>query len=142
TNIIDEHHRLRMEIDKPGLAALLLEDYYDQPVFYDQPPTRQPVTVKQLEAWIGNGSSDAELARKLDGLQLTERLGSTKLAALAKSVHGKKSRDAFEVLADESAFLSLPADEIPAAPPPDIAAQHQMIARTVSYIKTTIPSLP
>jgi VWFA-related protein len=144
TNAVDEFHHLKMEIDKPDLTSHVLENYYDQPVFYDQPPIKQLATVKQLEAMIANShdASEAESAHQLDGMQLTERLGSTKLAALAKSVHGKKSREALEVLADESVFLAPPPDEVPSTPPPDIAMQRQIISSTISYINTAIPSLP
>jgi len=143
TNVVDEYHHLKMEIDKPDLTSHVFEGYYDQPVFYDQPPIRQLVTVKQLEGLIANAHdvSGAEFAHQLDGMQLTERLGSTKLEALAKSVRGKK-REALEVLADESIFLAPPPDEVPSTPPPDIATQRQMISRTISYINTAIPSLP
>ena len=144
TNVVDEYHHLKVEVDKPGLTSHVFEDYYDEPVFYDQPPTKQLVTVKQLEALIANehATSEAELVHQLDGMQLAERLGSTKLAGLAKSVHGNKSRQALEVLADESLFLAPPAEEIPSTPPPDIATQRQMISLTISYINTTIPRLP
>ncbi len=144
TDVVDESHHLMIELDKTDLTAHVFADYYDQPVFYDQPPIKQLVTVKQMEAVIANAhdASGAEFVHQLDGMQLTERLGSAKLAALAKSVHGKKSREALEVLADGSIFLALPADEIPSTPPPDIATQRQIISRTISYINTAIPSLP
>jgi len=144
TTVIDDCHHLKMEIDKPDLTPHVFGTYYDQPVFYDQPPIKQPVTVKQLEALIANAhkASGTELVHQLDGVQLSERLGSTKLGALAKSVRGKKSREALEVLADESVFLAPPADEIPSTPPPDIATQRQMVSRTISYVNTAIPSLP
>jgi hypothetical protein len=75
-------------------------------------------------------------------MQLTERLSDAKRKELEKSVHGKKSREALEVVADESVFLPPPADEIPSTPQPDVATQHQIISRAVSYINTTIPRLP
>lgn len=144
TDVVDESHHLMIEIDKPELTAHVFTDYYDQPVFYDQSPIKQLVTVKQLEAVIANAhdASQAEFVHQLDGMQLTERLGSANLAVLAKSVHGKKSREALEVLADESIFLAPPADEILSTPPPDTATQRQIISRTISYINTAIPSLP
>ena len=144
TSSVDEYHHLKVEIGKPDLTAQLFEDYYDQPVFYDQPPETQPVSVRQLEELIANAhdTSGSELARQLDSMQLTERLSSEKLEVLEKSVHGKKAREAFEILADESVFLPPPADEILSTPAPDMAAQRQMILSTASYIKNTIPHLP
>jgi VWFA-related protein len=144
TDVVDEYHHLTMEIDKPDLTAHVFADYYDQPAFYDQPPAIERVSVKQLEAAIANAhdTSETEFVRQIDGMQLTERLSSTKLAALAKSARGKKAREALEVLANESVFLAPPADEIPSTPPPDIATQRQIISSTISYLNTTIPALP
>ncbi len=144
TNAVDQYDHLTIEIDNPDLTAHFFSDYYDQPVFYDQRPIKQPVTVKQLEGVIANSHdfSSAELAHQLDGMRLTERLDSTKLVADAKAVHGRASEAALESLADESVFLAPPTHEIPSTPPPDIAAQRQLISRAVSYINTAIHGLP
>jgi VWFA-related protein len=144
TNVIDEYHHLQMEIDKADMTAHCFEDYYDEPVFYDQPPVKQPVTVKELEALIANAHdvSRSELAHRLEGVQLTERLGSSKVARLEKEVRGSSAREALEVVADESVFLAPPADEVLSTPPPDMATQRQMLSNTISYINTTIPKLP
>ena len=144
TDAIDEYHHLQIELDEADTTAHFLKDYYDEPVFYDQPPTRRPVTVRELEALIANAPdvSRSDLSHQLEGVQLTERLNSSKLAILEKQVRGSSAREALEVVADESAFLAPPADEILSAPSPDIATQHQIIAGTISYINTTIPRLP
>lgn len=144
TNAIDEYHHLKIEIDNPDLTAHFWKDYYDEPVFYDQPLDKQRVTVRQLHDVIAKAhdTSGPDLSQQLDGLQLTERLSSTKLAELQKLVHGKKAREAFQVVADESAFLAPPPDELPSAPAPDITAQQQMISQILSYISTAIPGLP
>jgi hypothetical protein len=133
-----------MDIDKADMAAHCFEDYYDQPVFYDQPPIKQPVTVKELEALIANAHdvSGSELAHRLEGLQLTERLDSWKVAKLEKEVRGSSARESLEVVADELVFLAPPADELLSAPPPDVATQRQILSKTISYVNTTIPKLP
>jgi VWFA-related protein len=144
TNVIDEYHHLQMEIGKADTTAHSFEDYYDEPVFYDQPPIKQPVTVKELETLIANAHdvSRSELAHRLEGVQLTERLDSSKLAKLEKEVRGSNAREALEVVADESVFLAPPADEVLSTPPPDMATQRQILSDTISYINTTIPKLP
>jgi len=144
TNAIDEYHHLKIEIDKPDLTAHFFQDYYDEPVFYDQPRASEAISVKQLEALIVNAhdNSGAALAHQLDSLQLTERLSSAKLETLEKLVHGRKAREAFEILADESAFLPPPPEEIHSPTPPDIATQRRIISRTISYVNTTVPRLP
>lgn len=144
TSAIDEYHHLRLQIEKRDLTAHLFQDYYDEPVFFDQPPAKQPITAKQLEdmAAKANDTAGTDLARQFDGMQLTERLSNAKLAIIEKQVRGGKAREALEAMAAEAIFLAPPADEIPSTPPPDIAAQRQMVGRMVSYINNAIPSLP
>jgi hypothetical protein len=45
-------------------------------------------------------------------------------------------------LADSSAFLDLPAADMPSNPPPDKDAQKAMLAWTIDYVNTTINRLP
>ncbi len=144
TEVVDEYHHLNMAIDKPGMVSNVFEDYYDEPVFYDQSPARKLTSVKQLEALIANDHalSETELANQLDGMQLEERLDDAKETALAKGMHGNKARQALEVLVDESLFLPPPAQDIPSTPPPDIAAQRKMISLAIGYLNTTIPRHP
>ncbi len=144
TDVVAEYHHLTIELDKPDLKARVFEDYYDEPVFYDQAPATQSISVRQLQALIASAQhiSDAKLAHQLDNMRLTERLSSAKLATLEESVRGKKVRGALEILADKSAFFAPPDDEIIAAPPPEIVAQRQMISNVISYINSTIPHLP
>ena len=144
TNVVDEYHHLKIEIDEHDLTSQVFEDYYDEPVFYDQPRVKQPVSVKELEALIANAHTDSrsELAHQLEGVQLTEWLDSSKVAKLEKEVRGSEAREALEVVADESVFLAPPADEVLSTPPPDMATQRQILSNTTSYINTTIPRLP
>lgn len=145
TEAVDERHHLSVQMDRPGQKANVFEVYFDQPVFYDQPPNKQSLTMKQFEELIesSKNASESDLVRQLNGLKLTERLSSSLRQKLEKEVHGGKARDAFSVVADESLFLPPPADEMPpAAAPPDAAQQRAMIARAISYINTTIPRLP
>ena len=39
TNVVDEYHSLKVEVDKPDLIVRTTIGYFDEPVFYDQPPT-------------------------------------------------------------------------------------------------------
>ncbi len=141
---VDERHNLSMQIDKPGETAHVFEVYFDQPVFYDQPPSRQVLSVKQLEGVIAGAqsASEGDLVRQLNGLELSERLSSVQRKTLEKQVRGGKAKDAFSLLADESLFLNPPADEMPSTALPDAAQQRAMIANAISYIQTTIPRLP
>ena len=144
TETVDERHHLSMQIDKPGQKANVFEVYFDQPVFYDQPPNKQLLTEKQFEGLIesAKNASESDLVRQLNGSKLSEQLNRSNRDRLEKQVHGAKARDAFSVVADESLFLAPPADEMPTTAPPESAQQREILAAAVSYINTTIPRLP
>lgn len=144
-NKVDEYHALKLEVDKPDLAAHTRTGYFDEPVFYDQTPAGiERVTVEQLEHALSTvgSSSDAEVGRRLSGMELTERLSTARLATLEATLRGKKARQALVALADESAFMAPPAGEIPPTAPPDAATQRLIMSRTVGYVNKTIPKLP
>jgi hypothetical protein len=145
TNVVDEHHVLKVEVSQPNLAANTTAAYFDEPVFYDQPRDGiEHVSVEQLEHALSgaHGKGDAETAQQLSNMELTERLSSTKLATLEATLEGKKTREVLVALADQSVFLAPPAAEIPSTAPPDMATQRMMFARTIAYVVKTIPTLP
>jgi hypothetical protein len=144
TNKVDEYHNLKLEVSEPNSTVRTTTSYYNQPVFYDQPATSERVTVADLENAVkaAQGNSDAEVARQLSGMELTERLSSARLATLEALLKGKKALRVLVAMADESVFLALPADEIPSIAPPDAPTQRLMISRTVDYVNKTIPKLP
>jgi VWFA-related protein len=102
------------------------------------------VTVEQLQQLLtaSKAKPDADLAKQLSGLELTERLSSASLARLEATLPGQNARQALVELADASAFLDPPAAEIPSRPTPEIAEQRRMLALTVAYVVKTIPQLP
>lgn len=141
----DEYHDLKIEVAIPGATARSNTGYYDQPVFYDQPPVpAQRVTVPQLESLLERDDKqhDGELAAQLSSMELTERLSSSKLASWLRQIRGKQSREALTVLADASVYLNPPPAEIPARPAPDYKSQVKMLSRTVQYLNQLAPRLP
>lgn len=141
----DEYRKLKVQVGKPGLEARTSSGYYDQPVFYDQPyPAGERVTVEQLEQRLeaAHHRPDSELAAELTGMELTERMSGAQLVQWKAGLPGAKSQAALVALADASVFLNPPAAEIPATPPPDLAAQRLMLAKTIDYLSKTIPRLP
>jgi len=109
----------------------------------DQPaPSR--VSVEQLEHLLSSGRArtDADQARQLFALELTERLSRARFQQLQAQLPGEKSRQALQALTDLSAFLAPPANEIPGAAAPDQASQRRMMAQTVHYLAKTLPLLP
>ena len=140
-----EYHSLQVQIGQLGLTARTNTGYYDQPFYSDQPnPTARRVTVEQLDHVLAAASheSDADLARQLSSLELTERLSTTKLSSWTASLRGKKARQALVAIADVSAFLDPPAAEIRRDAAPDLTAQQVIVSRAVDYLNNTIPKLP
>jgi len=109
-----------------------------------KPGTLNQVSVAQLDQLLtaGHAQRDEKLAQQISGLELTERLSSAQLARWQQRLPGSLSRDALVALADSSAFLDLPAAEIPAIAPPDPAVQRSMLTRAILYINQTLPILP
>jgi hypothetical protein len=69
-------------------------------------PQRVAVEDEQRILAEARGKSDAEVARQLSGVELTERMSYAKLKSLEQNVPGKKSRWALVALSDASVFLS------------------------------------
>ena len=102
------------------------------------------ITVEELEQVLtaAHGKPDAEVAQVLSGLELTEWLSTVRLSHWNGQLPGRKSERALAALADESAFLDLPAAEIPAIAVPDLEAQHRIMALTTGYITESVHHLP
>ena len=148
TNQVDEYHALTLEVGNPALTVHTSASYFDEPVYYDQSPAGiERVTVERLEQLVHvlstlYTSSDAEIARRLSGMELSERLNTARLATLQATLRGREAREALVALADEAAFLAPPPEEIPSTAPPDLATQRLIISRTVDYVTKTISKLP
>jgi VWFA-related protein len=105
------------------------------------------VTVAQLEQTLSGEvaahRADAEVARQLGELELSERLTGATLDRFAgKLALGPRMALALQLLADRSAFLDPPADELPATAFPDPAAQQRMMDAARGYVAEVLPRLP
>jgi len=102
------------------------------------------VNAAQLEQQLAafRGKTDAEAARQIAELQLSERMSAVRLARLQAGLPGEKSRQALLALADVSAFLSPPAGEISAQAAPPLAEQKRIMGLVVGYVAKTLPQLP
>ena len=141
----DEYHDLKVQVDPPGLTARTTTGYYDQPYYSDQGSSAvRPVAVEQLGQVLttAHDKSDSDLAKQLSELTLTERLSGIKLLSWIAGLRGGKARQALVALADASAFLDPPADEIPADAPPDHNAQQRMTSLALEYLNKALPNLP
>jgi hypothetical protein len=102
------------------------------------------VSLDEAEALLSalQKQPDAKAARELAGLELTERATTARLQRWQAAFPGKHAREALLALADASAFLDLPAADVPALATPEMAEQQQILSRTIEYVKTTIHKLP
>ena len=105
------------------------------------------VTVAQLEQALTAAHSahkpDAEIARQIDGLELSERLTEATLNRLTADLDaGSQAALALQLLADQSAFLDPPVNELPSTAAPDEATQKRMIEAARNYVAQTLLQLP
>jgi hypothetical protein len=119
--------------------VLLLIAGFAVPVF-----AARTVTVEELERAVGKarGAPDAKMAKLLSDLELTDRLSMMRFASLEAELPGPEARQALLVLFDESAFLNLPAADVPVAAPPERTAQILMLALAQNYAAKTIAKMP
>jgi VWFA-related protein len=137
---MDEFHDLRVQVDRPELTVRAPTGYYNEPVYFDNSrPGIEKITVAQLEEQL---HSQTDLLRKLENLELTERLSTSRLDALLSVIHGERERQALTADADLSFALAPPADEIVNRPPPPAEEQSAILGRTFDYLQNTIPKLP
>ncbi len=110
-------------------------------------PAAQRVTVEQLEQFLAaqqaaHGSDEAT-AQKLGSVELSERLNELQLERIRAEFHpGEKSAVALDVLADLSAFLELPAGELPQQVVPGAEAQREMLVAAMKFATVTLKHLP
>jgi hypothetical protein len=105
------------------------------------------VTVAQLELALAAATAahkaDAEMARTIAGMVLSERLSEGTLERLDTRLNaGPQVALAMQLLADQSAFLDLPASELPAENAPDQAAQLRMFDAAAHYVAEAMARLP
>src|SRR5208337_2977975 len=102
------------------------------------------VNIYEMEQMLSaaQGESDGKVAKQLSGLKLTERASSIRLVRWETQFPGKHCHEALTMLADASAFLDLPAADMPANAPPDLQAQKTMLLKTIDYVNSTITRLP
>jgi hypothetical protein len=140
TYTMDEYHDLRVGVARPALTVRAPTGYYNEPVYFDNPrPGIEKVTVAQLEELV---HSRSDLLRKLENMELTQRLSTSRLDALLSVVSNERERQALTAVADLSFALAPPPDEIVDRPPPPLDEQRAILRRTFDYLQNAIPKLP
>ena len=105
------------------------------------------VTVAQLDqalaAAIAAHKPDAEIARQIASLELSERLTEASLNRLnIRLAQNALAAHALALLADRSACLDPPVAELPGTAAPDGAARQRMLDAARNYVAQTLPRLP
>jgi VWFA-related protein len=140
TSTMDEYHSLSVQVSRPAITVRAPTGYYNEPVYFDNPrPGIQKVTVAQVEEMVHAHSG---LLRKLQNLELTERLSTPRLDVLLKVIHSEKERQALTAAADLSLALAPPPDEIADRPVPPLGEQRAILSRAFDYLQNVIPKLP
>jgi VWFA-related protein len=157
----DEFHELKVLVATPGLKVRTITGYYDEPEYFQPEPKKEKtvivhrpayddggdlllVTVAQLGDIVGlaKGKHDADAAKEIGHLELTERLSSPKMAAFSAELPGLKAKAALMAVGDASVFLAPPQADKPDKAVPDLTAQKQMVSLAVDYLKKINPKLP
>lgn len=86
---------------------------------------------------------DATLAQQIENVQLSERLTSATLEGiLTQHTFGPQTKRALTLLADRSALLDPPQNELPSRPPPDAKLQQQWLDGARVFVFQTLSHLP
>jgi VWFA-related protein len=137
---MDEFHHLRVQVNRPALTVRAPTGYYNEPVYFDNPrPGIEKVTVAELEELV---HAQTDLPRRLQNLELTERLSTPRLDALLSVIHGERERQTLTAKSDLSIALAPPADEIVNRPRPPVEEQRAILVRSFNYLQNAIPKLP
>jgi hypothetical protein len=103
--------------------------------------------VAQLEQILTAASSahrnDESVVRIFGDLELTEQLNNATRSRIDAKLHlGPKTALALQLLADQSAFLDLPASDRTAIPQPDAPTQQHILNSARAYVVQMMPHLP
>ena len=105
------------------------------------------MTIDQLQQLLDSAArshkSDADLAHRLNSIELTQRLTATTLQRLSKPFQGHAPVAlSLQLLADQSAFLDPPAEELPHSAPLDSTEQKKQLEAARAFVLQTLPNLP
>jgi VWFA-related protein len=96
-----------------------------------------------LTAAVAAHKPDAEIARQIGSLELSERLSEASVNRLSlRLAQDGLAAQALALLADRSAFLDPPVAELPGNNAPNGAARQQILDAARNYVAQTLPRLP
>jgi hypothetical protein len=134
----------RLSSDGNSIKGFCTFDNQSRGLDFHRTVDTHPATIQELEQMLGaaHGKSDAQIAALLQGVRLSERLSTPRLFQLEANLPRPEARQALIALADSSAFLDPPAEEVPSLEKPDTVAQDKMLALAADYVAQTIHRLP
>jgi VWFA-related protein len=143
--LIPSSHVWRCEDWSGGVRWILIAMFVATTAFPSWAEKR--MTVAQFERMLVSSrvanKSDVEIARKIGDAELSERLTDATLSRLNQQfASGSLPAMALLLLADRSAFLDPPANEVPATPAPDAATQQRLLEAAERFAVNTLPNLP
>ena len=97
---------------------------------------------RTLAAARTSNLSDADLAQRIAGLELTERPSASDLKTWISNSAGPKTIEAINSIANLAAFLNPPRAEILEIPAPNIATQRTIMAQAIDFVAGTLSALP
>ena len=104
------------------------------------------VTVEQLEKTVigiaGRVDNDEQVTDRLTELELTERLSKARFERLSAKLPGERSKQALLALADCSAFLDLPDEDVLKIPRPDAKRAGKIVSRAADFTVETVSKMP
>jgi len=105
------------------------------------------LTVAQLEKTLASSVShhhtDADMVLEFGDFALTERLTDITRKRMSDTLHlGPQATLSLQLLADESAVLDPPVDELPKDPAPDAATAAHILDAATTFVRQTLPHLP
>jgi hypothetical protein len=101
-------------------------------------------TVQDFDGFLAGiqQKGDVEAADWIAGHLLSERAKWSDLARWQAEFKGEKARRALTAVVDASEFQKPPTSEVVDEPAPSAAGQNEILDRTATYIKQTMPKLP
>src|ERR1022692_2551661 len=104
------------------------------------------ISVAQLDEMLRlaqeGGKADAQIARSLAGVELTERITESVRTRLLSRLQGPRARDVLDILAEVSAFLDGPTELQAPGEQPSAAQQTRILVIAREYATRYVRTLP
>jgi len=104
------------------------------------------MTVDQLKQLLVSAhqanTRDADVAKDLEDVELTEELTHNTLESFGPYIPGQMTTERLFILEAQSSVLPPPASDIPTAPAPDAATQKAILDKAMNYATKTYAELP